>query len=199
MGSMLVNFKCITCSVEFEAHDWEKRKTCSQSCWRNRPIKKLTCEQCGNEFPKGRGGKTCSVKCGRDLQKLNNPNRALKCEHCGEAMMKRRSATRFCSRRCTMLARSSRGGASLPDGERRNSGHGYIRIKADGRWQLEHRYVIEQSIGRPLEAHERVHHKNGDRSDNRLENLELWKVKGKKDPSGVRASDYHCPGCQCGK
>lgn len=74
---------------------------------------------------------------------------------------------------------------------------------------LAHRWVMEQSLGRYLEAHERVHHKNGNRSDNRLTpghelggcppeccNLELWKVKG-KDPPGVRARDYHCPGCRC--
>lgn len=68
----------------------------------------------------------------------------------------------------------------------------------DGYYQ-EHRYVIEQTIGRVLDANERVHHKNGRRDDNRPENLELWRVKGRKDPAGVRASDYHCPGCRCGE
>lgn len=55
---------------------------------------------------------------------------------------------------------------------------------------------MEQQLGRFLEPHERVHHRNGNRADNRGENLELWKVKT-KDPPGVRASDYHCPGCRC--
>jgi hypothetical protein len=55
---------------------------------------------------------------------------------------------------------------------------------------------MEQTLGRILEPHERVHHKNGNRSDNQVDNLELWKVT-KKDPAGVRAADYHCAGCRC--
>jgi hypothetical protein len=53
---------------------------------------------------------------------------------------------------------------------------------------------MEGKIGRFLMSHERVHHMNGVRNDNRPENLELWKIK---DPAGVRAIDYHCAGCTC--
>lgn len=49
---------------------------------------------------------------------------------------------------------------------------GYKRIRVNGKYILEHRYVIEQHIGRKLDMHnEQVHHINRDKLDNRLENL----------------------------
>ena len=64
-------------------------------------------------------------------------------------------------------------------------GYDHPMARRDG-FAQEHRFVMSEMIGRPLLPGENVHHKNGDRQDNRPENLELWV---KSQPCGQRASD----------
>lgn len=67
-----------------------------------------------------------------------------------------------------------------------DSTDGYRGCSQNGVSRYVHRIVMEEYLGRPLLKSENVHHINGDRQDNRIENLEIWNTL---QPSGQRWFD----------
>ena len=107
-------------------------------------------------------------------------NRALAdppCCHGGIPVRPRDAQSKYCSRPC-MWANNGKG-QSKPDGHSYwwVTAKGYIEGKVwkDGRpiQMKQHRFVMESVIGRALLADEDVHHRNGNKTDNSPENLEL--------------------------
>jgi hypothetical protein len=114
------------------------------------------------------------------------------CEHCGDIYIRHvnnrdRECQLFCSRQCQIRNRYGFDPA-IPKNQPVGSldKDGYMRLYIDGKHIGEHRYVMEQHLNRKLTRDENVHHLNGNRSDNRLENLELWNTS---QPCGQRIPD----------
>lgn len=110
------------------------------------------------------------------------------CSECGNEKWKRSEVCRSChDKRAVGVNHPAWKGGRVIDG------HGYVRIYTPddprancGRYMKEHILIMEGVLGRQLLPGENVHHKNGIKTDNRPENLELWVSS---QPAGQRVAD----------
>lgn len=144
------------------------------------------CDICGAEYkPWRRDQRYCSKAC---CKKAGNRRQAAKppvmvayvCKCCGETKQRRATspnATGLC-RRCGHTAKTSPplSGADHPmwiGGERFDPIHGRWMKRKGSTYRNRARVLMEEHLGRDLERWEHVHHINGDKLDDRLENLQV--------------------------
>ena len=127
----------------------------------------LTCFACGACFrrypslaPKGDRA-FCSQKCWVASQP---PKLRVCCTGCGKEFPKHRSRYRGVRQFCSFACKRAHKFPGSLNGDR------YRTIAVDGRRVLEHRFVVERHLGRKLTRSEVVHHIDGDRTNNAIEN-----------------------------
>jgi hypothetical protein len=126
------------------------------------------CEQCGSTFsPRKPEQKYCCHPCYWKAKQG-----AYFCAHCKRQFRLTSSNQKYCSLACRSKVNSGANHYNYKGGFTRTR-DGYRMISVEGRSIFEHRYVMEQHLGRTLSDDEVVHHRDGDKLNNALENLEL--------------------------
>lgn len=183
-----IKIPCKTCGKEFQKRINSEQQYCSVICRQNFSTKiTVPCETCGalvSKFPadfnKVKHHYCCQACASRTVFRENpkpssenalyyeNPNR---CKYCNNILPFEDRFHVFCNTEC--LKKNTKENSTSEFGYVQLAGyHGHPMAKKNG-VILEHRLVMSQHLGRYLDKSEIVHHINENRSDNRIENLEV--------------------------
>lgn len=172
---------CVVCGVEYECRADTKQRACSRECAKALISESRTkypekpCEVCGKVFkPRTATAKVCSIQCRTQI--LKKPRINTTCDHCGAAITIEKKDLRherhFCGVDCKRAW-----DAKNRKREQAPGWKGGVHPYAQTGKRLVHRVIAEQKLGRPLAPGEVVHHINGNKLDNRPENLEVLPSK----------------------
>ena len=100
----------------------------------------------------------------------------LVCLNCSSEFLRaeydiRRGRNKFCSRKCSFEYHRGEHSSTYKGGWINSSG--YKKQMIDGKEFYEHRLVVEEDLGRKLESHEDVHHIDGNKLNNTIDNLKV--------------------------
>ena len=171
-GSRFAKVQCGNCNsisdrvIKGSKNNYKPRSNFCTKCKGKNTVEERKCLVCENIFKprnyqiKQNQGKFCSQKC--SLMNLHSLERSQEWKD--------------------NISKSNKGHKNAPSGIKhpfykgglidRNGGYRFVLVK-NQEYKAEHRLVMEEFLGRELSSDEIVHHKNHDKKDNRIENLEI--------------------------